>query len=186
MYLYVGDPKKAIAAYKDVIKRHPTFIQAHYNLGVTLHQQGDDQAALTQLEEARKLATDEDVRRQVDELIAALKSGRGPRAATAGGKPPADDGTPRTPYQQAVEQAFRGHPIMGPRIVGFQWSSAVAGRVLLRDFPMEAMPVAVRDKFTGRLADELRGAQAATKIDGAPRMELADASSGAVMATVTP
>jgi cytochrome c-type biogenesis protein CcmH/NrfG len=198
MYLYVGDPEKAIATYKDVIKRHPTFIQAHYNLGVTLHQQGDDKAALQQLEEARKLAPDDDVRKQVDELIAALKSGRAPRppseiaGTTAGGGPPAAGGAPtadggsRTPYQQAVEQAFRGHPIMGPRIVGFEWSSAVAGRVLLRDFPMEAMPAAVRDKFTGRLADELRGAQAAAKVDGAPRMELADASSGAVMATVTP
>lgn len=187
MYLYAGDPKRAIDTYKGVIKKNPSFIQAHYNLAVTLHQQGDDKAALEELQVARKLATDDDVRKQIDDLIAALQGGGAPRSpAVAGGTPPAAAGTARTPYQQAVEQAFRGHPIMGPRIVRFEWSSPVAGRVVLKDFPMEAMPAAVLEKFTGRLADELRGAQAAAKVDGAPRMELADASSGAVMATVTP
>ena len=61
----------------------------------------------------------------------------------------------------------------------------MAGRVVVDNFPMDAMPDAVREKFTGRLADALRTAQTDSKVDGAPKMEIAN-SSGAVMATVTP
>ena len=51
---------------------------------------------------------------------------------------------------------------------------------------MAAMPPAVREKFTTHMGDELRSAQSANHVDGPVRVEIADASSGTVMATVTP
>src|SRR5207247_286705 len=85
MYLYDGDPARAIATYKDVIKRTPSFLQAHYNLAVTYHGQGDDRAALGELEIARGLASEDGVRKQIDDMIATLR-----------GEGPAPEGTPPT------------------------------------------------------------------------------------------
>jgi len=172
MYLYAGDAARAIETYKAVIQRTPSFVQAHYNLAVTYHQQGDDAGALGELRSARNVATEDAVRGQIDEMIARLSGDK------AGGG--------SSPFQTAVEHAFRNHPIVGPKIVRFEWSGPAAGRVLVENFPMEAMPAAVREKFTTHMGDELRTAQSANHIDGPVRVEIADASSGTVMATVTP
>src|SRR5207244_276696 len=185
MYLYGGDAARAVATYKEVIKRNPSFLQAHYNLGVAYHGQGDDRAALGELEIARGLASEDGVRKQIDDMIAGLR-GEGPAPEGAAAAPPADGGGTRSPFQAAVEQAFRTPPIMGPRIVRFEWTTPGAGRVLVQNFPMEGMPPAVREKFTGRLADELRSAAGAHPVDGAIRVEIADLATGTVMVTVAP
>jgi tetratricopeptide (TPR) repeat protein len=181
MYLYSGQPERAVATYQEVIKSNPAFLQAHYNLAVTYHGQGKDQDALKELEVARGLATDDPVRKQIDDMIASLKGGRPgpaePATKTAGAG---------SPFQTAVEEAFRAHPIMGPRIVRFEWGAPASGRVLVRNFPMAGMPPEVREKFTGRLAEQLRTAEAAHPVDGPVRVEIADAADGSVMATVTP
>jgi len=182
MYLYGGQPERAIATYQDVIRANPSFLQAHYNLAVTYHGQGKDEAALKELEVARGLATDDAVRKQVDDMIASLKGGAPPQASAGVAAP---DGN-RTPFQSAVEAAFRASPIMGTRIVGFQWSSPSNGRVMVRNFPMDGMPSDVRDKFTARLADEVRTARQAHPVDGAVRLDITDAGSGTVMASVAP
>jgi hypothetical protein len=75
---------------------------------------------------------------------------------------------------------------MGQRIVRFEWSAPAAGRVVVRNFPMQGMPPAVREKFAARLGQEIRTAQGAHNVNGPVRMEIADASSGTIMATVTP
>src|SRR6266566_1286395 len=185
MYLYGGDAARAVATYKEVIKRNPSFLQAHYNLGVAYHGQGDDRAALGELEIARRLTSEDGVRKQIDDMIAGLR-GEGPAPEGAAAAPPADGGGARTPFQAAVERAFRTHPIMGPRIVRFEWTTPGAGRVLVQNFPMEGMPPAVREKFIGRLADELRSAAGAHPVDGAVRVEIADLATGTVMVTVAP
>jgi Flp pilus assembly protein TadD len=188
MYLYAGQADRAISTYQDVIKQNPSFLQAHYNLAVAYHGQGNEAGALAELDTARGLATEEPVRKQIDDMIAGLK-GQSPHGAPpvdeARAGMPAADGD-RSPFQGAVEEAFRAHPIMGGRIVRFEWSAPGSGRVLVREFPMEAMPPTVRDKFTARLADQLRTARDAHPVDGAVRMEIADAGSGKVMATLTP
>ncbi len=185
MYLYSGDAARAIATYKDVIKRDPSFLQAHYNLAVTYHGQSDDRAALGELEVARGLATEDGVRKQIDDMIASLH-GAGPAPGRAAAPPPPGGGGGPTSFQDAVEQAFRASPIMGPRIVGFEWTAPASGRVMVRDFPMEGMPPAVRDKFTARLAAELRSAAGAHPVAGPVRVEIADLASGTIMATVSP
>jgi cytochrome c-type biogenesis protein CcmH/NrfG len=186
MYLYAGDAARSIATYQDVIKRSPSFLQAHYNLAVTYHREGRDKEALASLQTARGLATEDKVRRQIDEMIATLAGTPPPPVAAA---KPADGASPasagRSPFQAAVEQAFRDHPIMGPRIARFDWQDAGSGRVVVDNFPMAAMPPAVRDQFLGRLTDKVRTARDANKVEGPVHVEIADAS-GSVMATVTP
>ena len=182
MYLYGGDATRAIATYQEVLKRNPSFLQAHYNLAVTYHRQGNTPAAVKELETARGLATDDGARKQIDDMMASLRGEpTRPGTALAG-----DTAAARSPFQSAVETAFRGHPILGPRIVRFEWSAPAAGRVLVQNFPMEGMPPAVREKFAAHMAQELRTAQQTNAVDGPVRMEIADAASGTVMATVTP
>jgi cytochrome c-type biogenesis protein CcmH/NrfG len=179
MYLYGGDAARSIATYQDVIKRNPSFLQAHYNLAVTYHRDGKGQEALAELQIARGLATEDAVRSQIDEMIAGLSGKPAPLEAAKA----AD--TSRSPFQGAVEQAFRAHPIMGPRIARFDWQDAGSGRVAVDNFPMAAMPLAVREKFLARLSDNLRAAQETHRVKGPVRVEITDGS-GSVMATVTP
>ncbi len=179
MYLYAGQPDRAIATYQDVIKANPSFLQAHYNLAVTYHGQGNDEGALKELQVARGLATEDGVRKQIDDMIASLE-GKSPPAEPAA----VDRG--RAPFQAAVEQAFRASPIMGARIVRFEWTAPGSGRAVVRNFPMEAMPPEVRDKFTTRLREEIRTAKGAHPVDGPVRVEVADDASGKVMATIAP
>ena len=192
MYLYAGNAERAIATYRDVIKQTPSFLQAHYNLAITYHQQGKDAEALAELGTARGLATEDSVRRQIDEMIASLggavppAAGAGAPAVAGAGAPAAAPAATRTDFQRSVEEALRAHPIMGQRIAGFEWTGAGAGRVLVRNFPMENMPPEVREKFLGRLGQQLRTAGDTHPAGGPVRLEIADASSGTVMATVTP
>ena len=181
MYLYTGEPARAAAAYQEAIRKDPSFLQAHYNLAITYHRQGNDADALAELAAARPLAPDDGVRKQIDDLIAALHG----RPAPPGGATTAA-AVPRTPFQAAVEQAFRDHPIMGPRIVRFEWSGPATGKVVVQNFPMEGMPPAVREKFAARLGQELRSAQDAHHVGEDVRVDIADAGSGVVMATVIP
>jgi cytochrome c-type biogenesis protein CcmH/NrfG len=183
MYFHAGDSDRAIAIYRDVLAKDPNFLQAHYNLAITYHRKGDPAAALASLEKARALATEDSVRTQIDQAIASVKGGGSAPAGQAAS--PGTASTAATPFQRQVEEAFRGHPIMGPKIVRFEWTSPLAGRVMLQNFPMTAMPPEVRDKFTTRLTDTLRSAADANGVSGPARIELADVSSGTVMATVT-
>jgi tetratricopeptide (TPR) repeat protein len=180
MYLYAGQPERSIATYQGVIKTNPSFLQAHYNLAITYHGRGNDDGALKELETARGLATEDGVRKQIDDMIASLKGERPAAPAPS----PSDAG--RSPFQAAVETAFRSSPILGERIVRFEWSAPGSGRTVVRNFPMEAMPADVREKFTKRLAQEVRSAQGAHPVEGPVRLELADETSGKVMATVSP
>jgi cytochrome c-type biogenesis protein CcmH/NrfG len=181
MYLYGGDVARAIATYKDVLERTPSFLQAHYNLAITYHRRGDAEAARAELEAARRLATDDTVRKQIDDMIASLSGGARP------GSPPRAPATAGTsPFQKAVEEGLRGNPILGSRIVRVEWSGAGGARVVVQDFPMDAMPAEVRDLFKSRISEQLRAAAGANPVDGPVRLEVADASSGRVMETVTP
>ncbi|HJQ84420.1 MAG TPA: tetratricopeptide repeat protein [Candidatus Binatia bacterium] len=185
MYLYGGDPDRAIATYQAVIRDNPSFLQAHYNLAVTYHGQGNDTEALKELQIARGLATEDAARKQIDDMIASLG---GTRPAPADGAPTASvaaQPAPRAPFQTAVEAAFRASPIMGSRIVRFDWSGPASGTVVVQNFPMEGMPAEVRDKFTARLTQEVRSARESHPTDGPVRLDISDAGSGKVMASIT-
>ena len=176
-YVSAGDMEKGIAIFRDVIAKKPDAWPAHYYLGVALDQQGEHDAGLKSIKQARALATEDGVRAQIDETLARLTGTSPPAAETAAA---------RTPFQSDVEKAFRGHQIMGPRIVRFEWTAPGTGRVLVQNFPMSGMPDEVKQKFTTRLSDVLRDAAKANPPGGTVKVDIADAGSGEVMATVVP
>jgi tetratricopeptide (TPR) repeat protein len=185
MYLSAGDSPKAIAMYKDVIAKHPDFLQAHYNLAVSYAQLGDNHEALAWFKKARALAPDDKVRRQIDEMVSRL-TGEAPPAAGGGIAGAGVASAASSPFQQDVEKRLRAAPIMGERIVRIDWTGPASARVGVRSFPMNGMPDEVRGKFTDRLKQELAAAAKANAPGGDVRIEIADADSGSVMATIAP
>jgi tetratricopeptide (TPR) repeat protein len=189
MYLAAGDGPKAVAMYKDVIAKHPTFLQAPYNLAVTYAQMGDTDSALTWFQKARALATDDQVRGRIDEIVARLTGEKAATPPAAGGTPnttPPVAAGPRSPFQEDVEKRLREAPIMGERIVRVDWNGPGTARVTVQSFPMDGMPEEVRKKFTERLTLELQSAVKANQPGGDVKVEIADARAGTVMATLTP
>ena len=188
-YVSAGDLDKAVPLFRDVIAKKPDTWPAHYYLGVALDQQGDHAAGVAAVKKARELATEDPVRAQIDDTLARME-GRPTRGVTGAdetaGPPAKTAAAPRTPFQTEVEKAFRAHQIMGPRIVGFEWSAPGAGRVLMQNFPMASMPDDVKTKFTTRLADALRDAAKANPPGGPVKIDIADAPTGDIMATVLP
>jgi cytochrome c-type biogenesis protein CcmH/NrfG len=174
-YVSAGELDKAIGIFRDVVAKKPDTWPAHYYLGVALDQQGDRTAGLASVRRAREFATDEQVRRQIDETLARMGAAPATGAAAA-----------LTPFQSDIEKALRAHQILGPRIVRFDWTSPGAARVVVQNFPMSGMPDAVKQKFTTRLADTLRDAAKTNPPGGSIKLEIADAVSGEVMATVVP
>ena len=187
-YVSAGDLDKGIVLFRDVIAKKPDTWPAHYYLGVALDQQGDHAAGVAAVKKARELATEDAVRGQIDDTLARMEGRPATAGAAAGGataSAPAPSAA-RTPFQSEVETALRGHQILGPRIVRIDWTAPGVGRVVVQNFPMAGMPDAVKQKFTGRLADTLRDAAKANPPGGSPQLEITDAASGEVMSTIVP
>jgi tetratricopeptide (TPR) repeat protein len=102
-------------------------------------------------------------------------------AAGVAAPPPAGGGD----LHGEVEAIFRSHPIVGPKLDRVDWPSDDHARVLLREFPMEAMPPMVRDKFADRIRNGVRDSKAHHQSNASITVELVDAASGRVMETIT-
>jgi Flp pilus assembly protein TadD len=196
--MHIGDVERAIADYRRIIAANPTLVQAHYNLGIALHQQGDDAGALAAFKGARDATTDDRVRERIAQAIAQLEgkplaaaSDPAARPPGAGGDRPAPGAAaaPVTPgataYQQTIERFFRTHEIVGPKVAAIEWPAPTSARVVVRDFPMSAMPPFARTKFTTRIRDALREAKSANGVSGAVVVEIVDGGSGTVMEQVS-
>ncbi len=88
-------------------------------------------------------------------------------------------------FQSAVENALRGHQILGPKISAIEWPSPTAARVSLSDFPMDSMPDFARNLFRGRLETILDDAKTAHHVTDETSIELVDAATGKTMERVT-
>ncbi|MFN2425156.1 MAG: tetratricopeptide repeat protein [Candidatus Binatia bacterium] len=86
-----------------------------------------------------------------------------------------------TDFQRQAEKPFVTHPIVGPRVVAFEWSSASAMRAKVADFPMDQMPPFARAKFKSGMAEKLAAIAARSGLAGAVTVEVVDNESGRVM-----
>jgi tetratricopeptide (TPR) repeat protein len=179
MYLYSGKPDRAVAEYQAVVTKNPTFFQAHFNLGIAYQEKGDKEKAVRALTRAKELATDQEVRQRVDQLLTQISPGVKPASI------PAPEGTAPSLFQSAVEQLFRGHEIMGPKVSRIEWSSPTRGRVHLHSFPMSGMPPEVRERFIGRMRTKINEAKVLHSLEGEVKIEMVDADTGQVMETIT-
>ena len=172
MYLYTDQADRAIAEYQTVIAANPDFFQAHFNLGIAYREKADLAQARQSLERARALTDDERVRDRVDHVLVQLNGGAPPQAQ------------PRTAFQQAVEQLFHSHDIMGPKVARIEWSAPAGAKVYLQNFPIQGMPPDVRNRFLAKLRIQIGLAKKSNNIDDSVIVELIDADTRSVMETL--
>jgi cytochrome c-type biogenesis protein CcmH/NrfG len=103
---------------------------------------------------------------------------------TAGSGGGATAGAAPSSFPASVEQIFRSHPIAGPKIVAVEWPSPDRGRVVMSDFPMGAMPEAMRESYLDKMRKGVGDAKARFAVSEKVTVELVDRASGKVMASV--
>jgi tetratricopeptide (TPR) repeat protein len=182
MYLSSGNTDVAIVQYKKVLSAHPDFFEAYFNLGVAYAEQGDKTAARGYFAKARTLAPDDKARGEIDQMLATVGGKAGPGSGKA--EAVASVGRPPT-FQAAFEEMARGLPIAGPKVHGVQWSGGTHARLLMDNFPMDAMPPFAAARFLGDLKSGTADAMNSYKVAGPVTVEIADASSNRVMQSVT-
>ncbi len=103
-----------------------------------------------------------------------------------GAMPPAPDRdvptNASTDFQRAAEKPLVTHPIVGPRVVAFEWTGPASLRVEIADFPMDRMPPFARAKFQSSMAEKLAAIAKQNGVAGPVTAEIVDSASGPVMA----
>jgi hypothetical protein len=92
---------------------------------------------------------------------------------------------PSGTFQDAVADMMRNLPVAGPKVAAVQWPSTTRAKVMMDNFPMDAMPPFARDKFIADIKSGLESAKSAHKVAGTVTVDIADAQSGRVMESVS-
>lgn len=167
----------ALQAYRAVLQTDPNFFQAQFNLALAYRAAGNEAEALAALRRARDIAPDADARTRTETVLAQFSTTPAAGVQAAAEKP--------GDLRSEVEAIFRAHPITGPRVDRFEWPAPTSLRVVLREFPMEAMPQPVRETFVKRIRSGLGESKTRHGATEALRVELVDAGSGQVMEVIT-
>ncbi len=104
-----------------------------------------------------------------------------PAAAAATSAASGSSGT----FQDAVADMMRNLPVAGTKVAAVQWPSTMRAKVMMDNFPMDAMPPFARDKFIADVKSGLESAKSAHKVAGTVTVDIADAQSGRVMESVS-
>ena len=80
---------------------------------------------------------------------------------------------------------MRNLPVAGPKVAAVQWPSTTHAKVMMDNFPMDAMPPFARDKFIADIKSGLESAKSTHKVAGTVTVDIADAQSGRVMESVS-
>lgn len=180
MLLAAGQTDKALATYQAVLQDDPKFFQAHFNLGVAYHGLGKTEEALAAFARARELAPNEQIRAQVDLLLARLKGEPSPETSA-----PAVAEAESDSFRSAAERIFRKNPVMGPKVDRIEWPSDDYAKVYVRDFPMDQMGPEMQAMFRERMTTRIREQKARFQVASQVRFEVVDAATGKSMTTLT-
>lgn len=175
MHLAAKDTDKALETYKKVLATDPSFFQAQFNLAIAYRVANEAEKALEALHRARDIAPDEKTKKHVEELLARVEQPGGDAATVAD--------APATGFRTKVEDIFRKHPIVGPKLDRVEWPNETTVKVAVREFPMEAMPPAVREMFADRIKNGLKESKTAHSVGDTVRVELVDSATGELMET---
>jgi cytochrome c-type biogenesis protein CcmH/NrfG len=189
-WLFQGRNADAEREYREVIASSPDFVQAHVNLGIALHAQGKTDEATASFRHAREIATTDDQRARIEQILAAAE-GRAPEQAPAPRAAPNAAGAgssattnAETPFQISAGGLLTGHRIVGPRVTAIDWTSASEAKVKLAGFPMDKMPPVMRNKFKSGMNEQLAAMAEEQEVETPIRIELIDADSSEIMDTL--
>jgi tetratricopeptide (TPR) repeat protein len=88
-------------------------------------------------------------------------------------------------FQRKAEKPIITHPIVGPRVTGFEWTGAQVARAKIADFPMDQMPPFALAKFKSGMAEKLAAVAKEAGVAGSVSIQLVDQASGRVMDTLS-
>jgi tetratricopeptide (TPR) repeat protein len=88
-------------------------------------------------------------------------------------------------FQDAVAKMMRRLPVAGPKVAAVKWPSKMRAKVMMDNFPMQAMPPFMRAKFNDDIKAGLESAKAAHKVTGTVTVDIADSQTGHVMDSVS-
>jgi tetratricopeptide (TPR) repeat protein len=192
--LFRGAVEEAVTSYREAVELDPTFLQAWFNLGIALQRTGDVPGAQEALTKAEELAEAPEQKAFIREAIAAAGgapqglppnhpptggTGSGPAGQAASATPAQSNAS--TDFQRQAQQLLFDHSIVGPKVTEIDWEGAAQARVLLKQFPMDRMPVVMLNRFKSRINEALAKLAEEQSITEPTRLDLVDADSGTVM-----
>jgi tetratricopeptide (TPR) repeat protein len=88
-------------------------------------------------------------------------------------------------FHGAIANAIHAIPFAGDKVQSIEWPASDHARVMMINFPMDAMPPFARTKFIDDLKAGIQGAKSANQINAPVEVDIADAATGRVMESVT-
>ena len=162
---FTGRAKEAEGILREVIERNPKAFQPRAFLVFALAESGQTEEMRKAGEEALALATDDRARAMLESFLQKMgqpeEGSRGEGTQQGSSEVLTSKSTPQfasmkgTPSALKVMDFLSKNPVAGPKLRGFQEEGSTL-RVLLDNFPMEAMPPFAREKFLGGLREFMK------------------------------
>jgi len=105
--------------------------------------------------------------------------------APAAGADASTTGADAGGFHGAIASAIHAIPFAGNKVESIEWPTSDHARVMMTNFPMDAMPPFARAKFIDDLKAGIQNAKTASQINAPVEVDIADAATGRVMESVT-
>jgi tetratricopeptide (TPR) repeat protein len=189
---FLGKFEEAQKELRLVLKEDPKNFEASAYLAVTYAQMGNSVEAIKLGEEALKKAPSDEARARFTQFIDSVRNNKqavGPEAATSSSAKPVASmqstasttaAAEPSPAIAAVVAHVQQNDIAGPKFSRYEVADEGATvKLYFKQFPMEAMPPFIRDRFLNKLKDAGRGGTL-------KEIVVLDADQGTEMARVKP
>ncbi len=165
--IQLGSSEQAISELQPVLARSPNLFPARFALALALRVGGKIDEARKAAEAARAVAPDQAGQEAVDGFVNSLKE---LPEEVAPAVPTVSNET--TSPATTVENFFRNHPIVGPKVRKVLWPEANRVQIVVADFPVEQMPPFAKEKFVSNIKNTIAG------VGGGIDVEIVDEASG--------
>lgn len=189
-HLQLDQTARSIEILQEILGRQPELFPPRLALALAFKVAGNLDAAEAEAARALDYAPDDQARQVLTQFTAGLRQ---PRSGMPEGHPPlngvpAGDSTaarpaavaapPVAPASGVFEEYFRKDPVIGPKLAGVRAEDPAQPLIMVRDFPVQAMPEFAKQKFISRVAEAFR------RLPGKVTLRLVDAGSGAELLAI--
>ena len=174
MLLSQGNVESAIQQFQRATEIFPDLYHAYFNLAVAYRKHGDEETAAGFDSKAAEVAQRAGKNKAPEFTLPRLPAGVSDGGMSDGGNPHVVGSGVSGKYAP-LEQFFLNHPIVGPKVFSFKVEGDKA-ILYVRDFPMDAMPVTMKESFDGKIELRLQ------EIESPAALEIRDAQDRRVMA----